>query len=149
MMERAGSGVTTVSSGGGGSSISQPSSKFSRRRVSNRPSGLETAPRPLLGIWDDTDMGLLYTLTVLQATAPDLKGPHLGERGLRGKVAPPVFSEICSRFAGQETMSKAWVCLLGALAVAGCATPAPPKPATSPPASLPSPVLIGTPTSEP
>lgn len=46
-------------------------------------------------------------------------------------------------------MSKVWVCLLGVLAVAGCATPSPPKPPTLPPASPPPPVLIGTPTSEP
>lgn len=46
-------------------------------------------------------------------------------------------------------MFKASVCLLGVLAIAGCATPPPPKPAAPPPAPPASPVLIGTPVSEP
>src|SRR5690606_531959 len=48
MIERAGSGCTTVSSGGKGSSIvPQPSSTTSVRVLSNRPSGFDTAPRPV------------------------------------------------------------------------------------------------------
>lgn len=41
---------------------------------------------------------------------------------------------------------KGWMCVFGALALAGCATAPVPKPAQAPPAQ---PVLIGTPTSQP
>src|SRR6476646_5896204 len=48
MIERAGSGCTMVASGGNSSSrLPQPSSTASERVDSKRPSGFETAPRPV------------------------------------------------------------------------------------------------------
>src|ERR1044071_10169101 len=48
MIERAGSGCTIVASGGNSSArLPQPSSIASERVDSKRPSGFETAPRPV------------------------------------------------------------------------------------------------------
>src|SRR5678816_4890581 len=79
MIERAGSGCTVVASGGNSSSrLPQPSSTASERVASKRPSGFETAPRPVraLGRVGD-DMGwMVLDIRPVSQLAPSLYSIH-------------------------------------------------------------------------